>query len=120
MADILITEFMDTVAVDSLRADFDVHYDPDLYEDARAIAARLGAARCADRPQPHPSRRPAARGRAGGSSPWVASESASTTSISMRARRAAFRFTLPLARTYRGAEYVIATTLMMLRGFPHR
>ena len=45
MADILITEFMDARAVDSLRADFDVHYDSDLHADAAAIAARLGPAR---------------------------------------------------------------------------
>ena len=45
MADIVITEFMDTRAVDSLRADFDVHYDPDLHEDVAGVASRLGAAR---------------------------------------------------------------------------
>ena len=45
MADILITEFMDTRAVGSLRAEFDVHYDPELYADAAGIASRLGSAR---------------------------------------------------------------------------
>ena len=45
MADIIVTEFMDARAVESLRADFDVHYDPDLHADARSIASRLGGAR---------------------------------------------------------------------------
>ena len=45
MADILITEFMDAGAVDSLRAGFDVHYEPDLHADAAGIASRLGPAR---------------------------------------------------------------------------
>ena len=44
MADIVITEFMDTRAVDSLRADFEVHYDPNLHEDTAGIASRLGPA----------------------------------------------------------------------------
>ena len=45
MTDIVITEFMDACAVDSLRADFDVHYDPDLHADAAGIPAVLGRAR---------------------------------------------------------------------------
>ena len=45
MPDIVITEFMDARAVESLRDDFDVHYDPDLHADAAGIAARLGPAR---------------------------------------------------------------------------
>ena len=45
MTDIVITEFMDACAVDSLRADFDVHYDPDLHADATRISAVLGRAR---------------------------------------------------------------------------
>ena len=45
MTDIVITEFMDACAVDSLRADFDVHYDPDLHADATGISAVLGQAR---------------------------------------------------------------------------
>ena len=44
MPDIVITEFMDARAVDSLRDDFDVHYDPELHGDAAGIAARLGSA----------------------------------------------------------------------------
>ena len=45
MTDIVITEFMDACAVDSLRADFDVHYDPDLHADATGISIFLGQAR---------------------------------------------------------------------------
>ena len=45
MTDIVITEFMDELAVDSLRADFDVSYDPDLHGDAAAIAGLLESAR---------------------------------------------------------------------------
>ena len=36
---------MDAPAVDSLRAEFDVHYDPDLHQDAAGIASRLACAR---------------------------------------------------------------------------
>lgn len=45
MTDIVITEFMDACAVDSLRADFDVHYDPDLHADTTGISTCLGQAR---------------------------------------------------------------------------
>ena len=45
MTDILVTEFMDPRAVDSLRAEFEVHYDPDLHEDSAGIASRLAFAR---------------------------------------------------------------------------
>ena len=45
MADIVITEFMDAGAVESLRTGFDVHYDPGLHEDPAGIADRLGPAR---------------------------------------------------------------------------
>ena len=45
MTDILVTEFMDPRAVDSLRAEFEVHYDPDLHEDSAGIASRLASAR---------------------------------------------------------------------------
>ena len=45
MTDILVTEFMDPRVVDSLRAEFEVHYDPDLHEDSAGIASRLASAR---------------------------------------------------------------------------
>lgn len=45
MTDVVIPEFMDAYAVDSLRADFDVHYDPGLHADATGISTFLGQAR---------------------------------------------------------------------------
>ena len=45
MSDILITEFMADAAVDGLRSDFDVDYDPSLADDQGAIPARLAGAR---------------------------------------------------------------------------
>ncbi|MBB5515242.1 (S)-sulfolactate dehydrogenase [Rubricella aquisinus] len=45
MADIVITEFMDEAAVDTLRARFSVHYDPALADDQAAIPGLIGEAR---------------------------------------------------------------------------
>ena len=45
MADILITEFMDESAVDALRGQFDVDYDPALADAQGDIPARLAGAR---------------------------------------------------------------------------
>ncbi|RED12779.1 hydroxyacid dehydrogenase [Pontivivens insulae] len=45
MADIVISEFMDDAAVDSLRAEFDVHYDPTLADRQEEIPALLTGAR---------------------------------------------------------------------------
>jgi (S)-sulfolactate dehydrogenase len=45
MADIVITEFMDDAAVDTLRVDFDVLYDPGLADRQNDIPALLGDAR---------------------------------------------------------------------------
>jgi (S)-sulfolactate dehydrogenase len=45
MADIVISEFMDQDAVDSLTGDFDVHYGPDLVDDAEALKAALAGSR---------------------------------------------------------------------------
>lgn len=39
MADIVISEFMENFAVESLRADWNVHYDPTLAEDTRRLGA---------------------------------------------------------------------------------
>ena len=44
MAKIIITEFMHLPAVDSLRLDFDVLYDPDLHGDRSAIVDRIADA----------------------------------------------------------------------------
>ena len=45
MADIVITEFMDEGAVESLRTDFDVLYDPGLHADPVRMADLLEPAR---------------------------------------------------------------------------
>ena len=45
MPDILITEFMDDEAVESLRGDFDVDYDPSLADAQGDIPARLAGAK---------------------------------------------------------------------------
>ena len=45
MPDIVISEFMDRDAVDSLAADFDVLYDPDLVERGEELAAAVASAR---------------------------------------------------------------------------
>lgn len=45
MAEIVITEFMDEAAVDDLRRDFEVRYDPALVDRADELAALLGACR---------------------------------------------------------------------------
>ena len=45
MADIVISEFMDQDAVDSLTGDFDVLYGPQLVDDADALKAALAGAR---------------------------------------------------------------------------
>ncbi len=45
MAEIVISEFMAAAAVESLAADFDVAYNPDLVDDRVALLAMLGDAR---------------------------------------------------------------------------
>lgn len=45
MADILITEFMDEAAVDTLRRDFSVEYDPALVDRPAELAAKAAQAR---------------------------------------------------------------------------
>ncbi len=45
MADIVISEFMDEGAVNDLRRDYDVHYDPGLVDAPAALAEQVQAAR---------------------------------------------------------------------------
>lgn len=45
MSDIVISEFMDEAAVESLRRTFSVHYDPELVDQPEALAGLLGDAR---------------------------------------------------------------------------
>ena len=116
MADILITEFMDCAAVDSLRADFDVHYDSDLHEDAAAIAGRLGSARAlivrnrtrVDAGLLAAGPRLVAVGRLGVGLDNIDLDACAERSVSI--------FPATGANVVAVAEYVIAATLMMLRG----
>ena len=119
MADILITEFMDTRAVDSLRADFDVHYDPDLHQDAVGIASRLGSARAlivrnrtrvtADLLATGP--RLVAVGRLGVGLDNIDLDACAARGVSVHPATG--------ANVVAVAEYVIAAALMMLRGAYH-
>ena len=119
MADIVITEFMDTRAVDSLRADFDVHYDPDLHEDTAGIASRLGPARAlivrnrtrVDGALLAAGPRLVAVGRLG--------VGLDNIDLDACAERAVAVHPATGANVVAVAEYVIAATLMMLRGAYH-
>ena len=116
MADILITEFMDTPAVDSLRADYDVHYDPDLHGDTPGIAGRLGCARAlivrnrtrVDAGLLAAGPRLVAVGRLGVGLDNIDLDACAERSVSV--------FPATGANVAAVAEYVIAATLMMLRG----
>ena len=116
MADILITEFMDTPAVDSLRADFDVHYDPDLHEDTAGVAGRLGSARAlivrnrtrVDAGLLAAGPRLVAVGRLGGGLDNIDLDACAARGVSVHPATG--------ANVIAVAEYVVAATLMMLRG----
>ena len=115
MTDILITEFMDTAAVDSLRADFDVHYDPDLHEDAAGIAGRLDSARAlivrnrtrVDAGLLAAGPRLVAVGRLGVGLDNIDLDACAARGVSVHPATG--------ANVTAVAEYVIAATLMMLR-----
>ena len=116
MTDILITEFMDTAAVDSLRSDFDVHYDPDLHEDAAGIAGRLDSARAlivrnrtrVDAGLLAAGPRLVAVGRLGVGLDNIDLDACAAHGVSVHPATG--------ANVTAVAEYVIAATLMMLRG----
>ena len=116
MTDILITEFMDTAAVDSLRSDFDVHYDPDLHEDAAGIADRLDSARAlivrnrtrVDAGLLAAGPRLVAVGRLGVGLDNIDLDACAARGVSVHPATG--------ANVVAVAEYVIAATLMMLRG----
>ena len=119
MPDIVITEFMDTRAVDSLRSDFAVHYDPDLHEDTAGIASGLGTARAlivrnrtritAELLSAGP--RLVAVGRLG--------VGLDNIDLDACARRGVAVHPATGANVVAVAEYVIAAALMMLRGAYH-
>lgn len=116
MTDILITEFMDTAAVDSLRCDFDVHYDPDLHADAAGIAGRLGSARAlivrnrtrVDAGLLAEAPRLVAVGRLGVGLDNIDLEACAARGVSVHPATG--------ANVTAVAEYVVAATLLMLRG----
>ena len=116
MTDIVITEFMDEPAVDSLRADFDVSYDPDLYGDAAAIAGLLGSARAlivrnrtrVDGALLAAGPRLVAVGRLGVGLDNIDLDACAERGVSVHPATG--------ANVVAVAEYVIAATLLMLRG----
>ncbi len=116
MTDILVTEFMDARAVDSLRAEFDVHYDPDLHRDAAGIASRLGSARAlivrnrtrVGRGLLASGPRLAAVGRLGVGLDNIDLDACAERGVSVHPATG--------ANVVAVAEYVIALMLMMLRG----
>jgi len=116
MADILVTEFMDPRAVDSLRTEFDVHYDPDLHQDAAGIASRLASARAlivrnrtrVDRDLLTAGPRLVAVGRLGVGLDNIDLDACAERGVSVHPATG--------ANVVAVAEYVIAAMLMMLRG----
>ena len=116
MTDILVTEFMDPRAVDSLRAEFDVHYDPDLHQDAAGIASRLGSARAlivrnrtrVGRDLLAAGPRLVAVGRLGVGLDNIDLDACAERGVSVHPATG--------ANVVAVAEYVIAAVLMMLRG----
>ena len=119
MADIVITEFMDAGAVESLRAGFDVHYDPDLHEDPAGIAVMLGPARAlivrnrtrVDAALLTAAPRLVAVGRLGVGLDNIDLDACAERGVSVHPATG--------ANVVAVAEYVIAATLMMLRGAYH-
>ena len=119
MTDILVTEFMDAHAVDSLRGDFEVHYDPELHQDAEGIASRLGFARAlivrnrtrVGRDLLAAGPRLVAVGRLGVGLDNIDLDACAARGVSVHPATG--------ANVVAVAEYVIAAMLMMLRGAYH-
>ena len=119
MTDIVITEFMDACAVDSLRADFDVHYDCDLHADATGISAVLGQARAlivrnrtrVDARLLASGLRLVAVGRLGVGLDNIDLDACAERDVSV--------YPATGANVVAVAEYVVTTMLVMLRGAYH-
>ena len=119
MTDIVITEFMDELAVDSLRAGFDVSYDPALHDDAAAIEGLLESARAlivrnrtrVDRDLLAAGPRLVAVGRLGVGLDNIDLDACAERGVSVHPATG--------ANVVAVAEYVIAAMLMMLRGAYH-
>ncbi len=119
MSDILITEFMDEDAVASLRAEFDVHYAPDLHESPAEIAALAGSVRAlivrnrtrVDTPLLNAASRLVAIGRLGVGLDNIDTDACAERGISV--------YPATGANVVAVAEYVVAAVLIMLRGAFH-
>ena len=119
MTDILVTEFMDPRAVESLRAEFEVHYDPDLHEDSAGIASRLASARAlivrnrtrVGRDLLASGPRLVAVGRLGVGLDNIDLDACAERGVSVHPATG--------ANVVAVAEYVVAAMLMMLRGAYH-
>ena len=119
MADIVIAEFMDARAVESLRGDFDVHYDPALHHDAAQIARLLAPARAlivrnrtrVDAGLLAAGPRLVAVGRLGVGLDNIDLDACAARAIEVHPATG--------ANVVAVAEYVIAAALMMLRGAFH-
>jgi (S)-sulfolactate dehydrogenase len=116
MLDIVVSEFMDEAALEGLRAEFQVHYDPTLADRPRELELLVGAARALivrNRTQVRGSLLEAGRrlqvvGRLG----------VGLDNIDLAACRARGIEVHPAtgANAVAVAEYVIAATLLLLRG----
>ncbi len=116
MAEIVISEFMEPAAVDDLAADFEVRYDPALFERPEALCALLASARALvvrNRTQVRGAvlaagQRLEAIGRLG----------VGLDNIDVETCRARGIRVLPAtgANDVSVAEYVIATAMLLLRG----
>ena len=119
MTDIVISEFMDQAAVESLAADYAVHYGPGLADDPDALIAAVGGARALivrNRTQVRGDLLTAARrlrvvGRLG--------VGLDNIDVAACERRGIVVCPATGANDLAVAEYVIAMTLVLLRGAYH-
>ncbi|MGF1630285.1 MAG: hydroxyacid dehydrogenase [Kiloniellaceae bacterium] len=119
MADIVISEFMDEVAVEGLRGGFSVFYDPGLVDDPEALQRELAAARALI--VRNRTRVTAALLAASPRLEAVGRLGVGLDNIDMAACRAGGVKVFPAtgANDQAVAEYVIATALILLRGAYH-
>lgn len=119
MADIVISEFMDEAAVEGLRSDYDVLYDPALVDDPEALTAALVQARALI--VRNRTRVTAQVLDAGPRLICVGRLGVGLDNIDLDACEARGIAVFPAtgANDQAVAEYVIATTLILLRGAFH-
>lgn len=116
MADVLISEFMDKDVADGLMADFDTHWDPDLWNNRDALIARIADARAIV--VRNGTRVDAALLDAAPRLKIVARMGVGLDTIDVEACRARGVEVCPSigANAVSVAEYVIATAMILLRG----